>query len=264
MAVTAVAAIAAAGLGAYKAIKSASDKKKAKAASARLQQPIYQVQNEYLQNKNLALANAGQGYTSGAKDYLTSEAERGFGTGISAISSSGGSANDYAKLYSGFLRSVDSTAANDSQLQLGNIQRLMDANKEVAGQRTIGWSLNQDRPYQTKRKEYRQDQQIADANMWEGINTGIGAISAYGTSRLNAKMIPTNNPNNVSDMQGGGGFIRQPAQTVNSQQPINPVLQMRSSPNVDLSSNGPYGGGGGYYPGSADNDWQNALNLNYN
>lgn len=260
MAVTAAAAIVGAGLGIYKAIKSGKEKRQAKAASARLQQPIYQVQNEYLQNKNLALANAGQGYTSGAKDYLTSEAERGLGTGISAISSSGGSANDYAKLYSGFLRSVDSTAANDSQLQLGNIQRLMDANKEVAGQRTIGWSLNQDRPYQTKRKEYRQDQQIADANMWEGLTSTAGALSAYGTSRLNANMIPKNQQQPVERDY----LNNQPVNTMGSQQQINPVLQMRSSPNVDLSSNGPYGGGGGYYPGSADNDWQNALNLNYN
>ncbi len=259
MAVT-IGALVGVGLSAYKAYKSAKQKKQAAEMEARLRQPAYKVQNEYLENKNLALQNAGQGYTSAAKDYLTTEAERGLSTGIGAISSSGGSPNDIAKLYSGYLRSIDQTAAQDSQIQLGNIQRLMDANKEIAGQKTIGWSLNEDRPYQTRRKELRQDQQIADSNMWEGLEGVVGGISAYGTARQNANMIPTNNygPNTE---RGNDYLASQPVDTISSQQPINRVLRQRSSPTVDTSLNGPNGGGGGYYPGA--NDWQNALNLDY-
>jgi hypothetical protein len=257
MAVT-VGALVGVGLSAYKAYKSAKQKKAAAEMEARLRQPAYKVQNEYLENKNLALQNAGQGYTSAAKDYLTTEAERGLGTGITAISSSGGGPNDISKLYSTYLRSIDQTAAQDSQIQLGNIQRLMEANKEIAGQKSIGWSLNEDRPFQTRRKELRQDQMIADSNMWQGLEGVAGSLSAYGTGQLNSGMIPRNQRQPAEQ----NFFSNAPVDTVSSQQPVSQVLRGRSSPTVSADGlNGPNSGGGGYYPGA--NDWQNALNLDY-
>lgn len=261
MAVTAAAAIVGAGVGLYKIWQGAKAKKEAKANAARLTQPAYQVQNEYFQNRNLTEANATQGYTGATKDYLTSENQQGLGTGISAIESSGGNPNDIAKLYGAYLHSTNQTAAQDSQLQLKNIEDFRQANTAVAGQRTIGWSLNEDRPYQTKRKEYRQDAAIADANMMEGANTFVGSLSAYGAARTNAKNA---NPVTPYSPPSSNYFAQQPVDTISSQQPMTQTIQPRQSPNISVNQPGQFSGGGGYYPQSDDMNWGNALGLNYN
>lgn len=261
MAVTIAGAAVAAGIGLYKIFQGAKAKKEAKRNAARLQQPNYQVQNEYFQNRNIAEANATQGYTGAARDYLTNQNNQGLGSGITAITSSGGSSNDIAKLYSAYLRSTNQTAAQDSQMQLGNIERYREANTAVAGQRNIGWSLNERQPYETKRKEFRQDAAIADANINEGMNTVGGAISAYGTSRLNANMIPKNKTQQPQLAQRDY-FATQPVQTESAYGGINPTMQARTVPNT-YNPNG--GGNDPYAVMSEDqNNWGEALGLNYN
>lgn len=234
MAVTAAAAIVGAGLGIYKAVKGASDKKKAAQAAARLRQPQFAVQDEYIQNKNIAEQQAGQGYTSAAKDYLTTESQRGLGTSINAITDNGGNPNDISKLYGVYQRSLSNTAAADSQQQIENIQRLMQVNKDIAGQKTMKWSLNEDRTYQNKLKEYKQTQMIADQNMWNGASEAVGSLGALGTSLSNSNLIPKN--------QGGAPVQRDfniasaPAAIQTAQQPVQQTMQQRSSPSVDANN----------------------------
>jgi len=267
MAVTAIAAVGGLLISGYKAYKNARDKKKAQEAAARMQQPAYKIQDEYIQNKNLATQTAAQGYTSAAKDFLTTEAQRGLGSSFTALGSGGGSTNDFSKVYGAYLRSINETAARDSQMQIENIQRLMDVNREIAGQKTMKWSLNEDRPFQTKRKELRQEAAIADANMWDGINGAVGSLSALGTAMSNANKIPRNQ--NTGTARSNDYLVSQAANTIQAQ--INtPEIQNRISPDVNTStvpglSNGSYmSGGGGYYPNNfTDNDWSKALALDY-
>lgn len=230
MAVTAAAAIVGAGIGVYKIIKGASDKKKARREAERMRQPQFGVQDEYYQNKNLATVQAGQGYTSDAKNYLTTETQRGLGTSIDAITQNGGNPNDISKLYGVYQRSLQNTAAADSQQQLENINRLMQVNKDIAGQKTMRWSLNEDRTYQNKIKELKMTQQIADQNMWSGASEAVGSLGALGTSFSNSNMIPKN--------QGGVPAQRSavnyaPAALETAQQPMQQTMQQRTSPTVN-------------------------------
>lgn len=239
MAVTAVAAIAAAGVGVWRALSAAKQKRDAKRQAERLRQPMYQVQPEYEQNRGIAAGLAGSGLTSSAKNYLTTENQRGIGSSLSAIENMAGSPNDVSKLFGAYSRSVDQTAAQDSQMQLQNIQNFMNANKEVAGQRTIGWSLNEDRTYQNKLKELKMQQQIADQNMWEGVNTTVGAIGSFGTSMSNSGYLK----GMKGGSGGGSGFSgsrsNTPVQTVSAYGGVTPQIQGRSTPDVGYNTQAP-------------------------
>lgn len=179
-----------AGAGIYKTIQSSHDAKKAREQQERLNKPFYDVQDEYYKNQRLGEGLATSGYTSAAKNYLSERAGAGLGSGISAIENTGGSANDISKLYSTYQDSLRTNAASDSQLQIENIKNLMSINKDIAGQKTTKWSLDKDRDYQSKLKEAKMTQQIADQNKWAGISETIGSIGSTVAGLSNANLIP--------------------------------------------------------------------------
>ncbi len=193
-----------------------AEEKKAKRELAHLKPAFYKVQDEYLQNKNQAEELAGQGYTSAAKDYLTTETERGLGTAIGGISSSGGSPNDYSKLFDVYQNSINKTAAQDSEKQVENIQRLMAANKDYAGQKSMANVINEIQPYQNKLKELTQRAGAAKQNKAGGIDTLIGSISAFGTGQQNQQL--------VDAQVSAFGRMNQPPAT-GGQQPQQPFSQ---------------------------------------
>jgi len=257
--VAAGAAVVTAGVGIYKSVKSAKQEKDAKRQAALLNQPKYQIQPEYSQNKNIAAGLAGQGFTSSAKDYLTTENQRGLSTGIGAIESLGGGASDISKLYGAYSRSVSNTAAKDSEVQLQNIQNFMQANKEYAGQKNMAWSLNDDRTYQNKMKELKMAQQIADQNKWEGINSTVSSISALGTSMSNANLLK--GTNRIAGTPRGSDYVAsQPVQAESAYQGITPSIQGRNSPNIaQNNNNNSYGDYSGF---EADrNEWGSIYNT---
>lgn len=230
---TAVVAGGSALIGLYESEKAGSDKKKAKAEQDRLAKPFYKIQDEYYNNQNLSTELAGQGYTSSAKDFLTEESRRGLGTGIDAIEATGGSANDISKLYGVYQQSLRNTAAGDAQQQIENIKTLMSANKDIAGQKTTKWSLDQDRTYQTKLKELKERQAIDDHNKWEGIQTAVGSLGAAATAVSNSGLIgkdkAATNPLTLDTTPTG---------TVSSAGQIQPTLQQNSAPPTANMNNG--------------------------
>lgn len=247
-----------AGAGIWRAVSAAKQKKEAKRMADRMNQPLYKVQPEYEQNRNIAAGIAGQGFTSSAKNYLTTENQRGLSSSIAALEQFGGSPNDFAKLNGAYSRSVDQTAAQDSQMQLQNIQNFMNANKEVAGQRTIGWSLNEDRTYQNKMKELKMQQQIADQNMWEGINTAAGAVGSVGTAFSNSGYTNAMNRGGGGGNSFGGTRSNAPVQTVSSFGGVNPQVQGRSAPTVSYNPQTPTD----FSSWEADrNEWSQMSNL---
>lgn len=183
------AAVVTAGAGIYKTIKSSHDGKKAREAESRLQKPYYNIQDEYYKNQQLSQGLATQGYTTAAKNYLTEKSQSGLGSGIDAIEATGGSANDIAKLYGVYQDSMRNNAAGDAQQQIENIKSLMSANKDIAGQKTTKWSLDEDRQYQTQLKQYRQQEAINNQNKWNGISETAGAIGAAGTAFSNSGLL---------------------------------------------------------------------------
>lgn len=170
-------------LSSYKQIK------KDKQERDRLTPAFYKIQDEYFKNNNIAEETAGQGLTSAAKDYLTTETNRGLGTSIGAINQAGGSPNEIAKLFDSYSTGINRTAAEDAEAQLKNIQYYMNTNKDLAGQKTIQWGVNQYQPYQAKLKELTQRLSADKQNINSASGLILGSQSAQGTSLSNADLI---------------------------------------------------------------------------
>jgi hypothetical protein len=151
----------------------------------RLQPVFYKVQDEYYQNRNMAQNLAQGGMPQATKDYFTSESQRGLGAGIQGILSGGGDAENIAQLFDGYNRSINNAAAQDAQMRVDNVGRLMAANKDVAGQETMKWTLNDYQPYQAKLKQLTQNVANAETNMWGAASGVAQGLSSLGTSMSN-------------------------------------------------------------------------------
>ena len=182
-------AIAAAGANAGMAIYSAIQLKKDKAELSRLTPAFYKIQDEYFQNYNQAASDAQSGLTQGSKDYYTDEVSRGLGTGISGVLSAGGGPNDIAGLFDKYQRGIRGVAAEDSQKQLENIRYFMSTAKDLAGQKTIQWGVNEYQPYQNKLKELTQRIAADKQNIWGGIQGVVGAGQAAVTAGQNDSLL---------------------------------------------------------------------------
>lgn len=176
-------------LGAAQFIKGISDSKKAKNELDNLRQPFYKVQDAYYQNKNLAEERAGGGVGPDTMNYLTTEGQRGLGSSISALNQGGGSPNDVANLFDSYSRSIQSTAAKDSQAHQQNIDYFMQANKDLAGQQNTAWTINEYQPYEAKLKELTERRAAAEQNEWGGLSTAVGSLTAGGVGKQNASLV---------------------------------------------------------------------------
>lgn len=174
------------GLGLYKSFTGASDYKKARDEQAKLADPFYKIQDEYFQNKNIAEANAGQGLPSATKNYLTTQAGQGLGTGISASLQGGGDPNQIAKLLQGYYNNVGKIGSEDALMHVQNIDKFIDRNKDLAGQKTMAWTLNEYAPYERKLKELKERMAAGKQNEFGGLSDAIGGIAATGTSLQNS------------------------------------------------------------------------------
>lgn len=167
-----------------------SEQKKAEEERSKLQQPFYKIQDEYLQNRNIAGNLAGEGLTESAKDYLTTESQRGLGTSLGTTQQAGGvGSNTAGKLYDTYLRSIDRTGAEDAEQKIKNIGNLMNVNKELAGQKTMKWALDEYQPWQRKLKEITERISAAKQNKNNALNTAIGALGAGGTALSNSSLM---------------------------------------------------------------------------
>lgn len=188
MPVAAAAAIVGAGISLYKVISSGVKEKRARREAEATRLPFYKIQDKYYQNANLAGQMAQGGFTQSAKDLYTSEAERGFGSGVQGILSAGGTANDIAKLSDSFNRSLFNLSAADAQAQMQNIQYFMKQNAELADQKTIQFLVNEKQPYENKLAEISQRRAAEQQNINQGLSEFTGSIAALGTSLQNKNL----------------------------------------------------------------------------
>lgn len=162
-----------------------SEEKKAKEELSRLKEPFYRIQNEYIQNRDIAGSMAASGLPEETKNFYTTEAQRGLGTTLNSVNMSGGSPNDAGRLMDVYLRNINKVAAEDASARVQNMQRFFDANRELAGQKTMQWTLNELRPYERKLKEITQRIGAAKTNKNNALNTAIGSAGAVGTALTN-------------------------------------------------------------------------------
>jgi len=110
----------------------------------------------------------------------------------------------------------------------------MSVNKDIAGQKTTKWSLDQDQPYKNNLAELKMTQQIADQNKWNGISETVGAIGSAGTAFSNANLIPKGGGGSGSGTPGlmtdrtTDSLAVAPVETQTAQQQIQPQLQESS------------------------------------
>lgn len=163
--------------------KERKEQQRAEEELSRLKQPFYKIQDEYEQNRNIAANNIG--LPEETKNFYTTEAQRGLGAGIGAINQGGGSPNNVAELFSAYDNSLNKIAANDAASRVQGIQNFMQQNRELAGQKTMKWSLDEYQPWQRKLKEITERVAASKINQNNAINNIIGVASSAGTALSN-------------------------------------------------------------------------------
>ena len=170
------------GVSIYKTLHSASQEKKDRAEASRLKQPFLKVQDDYIQNQNLAREQATGGIPIDTKNFIDSKREQGLSSTLSTLQKTGASPDEFARANQLFGDSLKSEASDDAMMHIENIKQLMSVNKDIAGQKTNQWTVNEYAPYESKLKEITERRAADVQNMWNGISEGIGSLSAIGTS----------------------------------------------------------------------------------
>jgi len=193
MPVPAAIALAPAALGfisnAAKAVGAGSRLKKDKSELAQLTPAFYKIQDEYEGNRNSAAEIAQGGITPAAKDYYTEQSQRGFGSGVSAITSSGGNPNDIARIFDSYNQGIRKIGADDAEAQINNIKYFHQVNKDLAAQKNIQWGVNEYEPYRNKLKELTLRIAADKTNINNAVNGAIGSFQAGVTSMQNNSLL---------------------------------------------------------------------------
>lgn len=183
----AIQAATAIGGGISKVLGGKSDYEKNKEQLDSLADPFYKIQDEYFQNRNSAANEAQSGFSAETKDYYTTEAQRGLGSSLNAVSMGGGGVNDVSRILDTYNRGIRGTVAQDEQLRMQKMSEFYNRNKDLAGQKTIQWHLNEYQPNQNKMALYSGNMVNAKQNQTQGWNDILGGISAASSSFMNAQ-----------------------------------------------------------------------------
>jgi hypothetical protein len=202
-----IAGLAQTAIGSAQAIAGMIQAKKARKELEGLEQPFYKIQGELFQNRDLAASQAQMGVPQATMDYMTSETQRGLGTSLSTIKQTGGSANNVTDLFAAYQRGIQQNAAMDAQQRVSNLGQFMTQNAEVAGQKTMQWTINEFQPFQNKVQMLQQ--RIAQGNQMigGGASAALGGAASYGVATQNndlMKLIREMNSRPQSDLQTGG------------------------------------------------------------
>lgn len=220
MAVT-IAAIGGLALGAAKFISSSAAQKRDRKAQEALKRPFYKVQDEYFQDRNIAAEMATTGLPIDVTNQLARERSRGLATSLDALKQTAGGANNFAALNKGFDDSLLNQASVTAQQQQKNIEYFMQVNKDLAGQKTTQFGVNELQPYESNLKQSNERLAADEQNKWSGASEAIGSLSAIGTGMQNQKLL-----NQLFKNQNGTG-IEEPYK-------IAPTDVSSMSPNTSL------------------------------
>lgn len=185
---------------------------KAKRMEENNPRPTFDIQKEYFDNQSLAQSMAQGGLTDKALDYYTTESRRGFTAGTDTSLQVGGSVNSINSLFDNYQRGLQEVAMKDSQLQTENMKYLIDRNKDLAGQKTQKWVLNEYEPYKDTAQAVAAMRAGGAKNINTGLSTAAGVGASLYTANLNEQMLATGqpqaNPNFVNDGSGSSDNVR--------------------------------------------------------
>lgn len=171
------------------AIAGGEQLRKDKAELKRLTPAFYKVQDEYFRNERQAAGMAGQGMTEGAKDFYSDMAGSGLSTGVSAALQANGDPSMISKIFESYNNGIRKVATEDSEMQINNIKYYQQVGKDLAGQKTQQWAINEYQPYQNKLKELTQRISADKQNIWNGLQGVVGAGQAAVTASQNEKLL---------------------------------------------------------------------------
>jgi len=175
--------VASLGFSAAKYFGSKHQDKMAQAEGNALKRPFEKISDEYFQDKNIAEEQAaGGGLPIDTQNYLQSKRDQQLGSSFDALKQGGASVNEFGRLNKLFDESLLSEGSLMAQEKHKNIQDLMTYNKDLAGQKTTQWTVNEYQPFESKLKEI-QDRRIAAKQSEDAaIEQGIGSLTSIGTS----------------------------------------------------------------------------------
>jgi hypothetical protein len=171
------------GLKAYQGYQQNNDGEKLAAGNKR---PLYNIPQEYYNNQSLTENQAQSGLGAPALNYAARTNDRGLSAGIDATLQAGGSPNNLAKLYDTYDVNGARTAAEDNQLRTAHLQQLIDANKDLGGQETQKWALNEYEPYKDTARLASQEKSDGTKNMFGAVSDFGSALSTYAAAQNNA------------------------------------------------------------------------------
>lgn len=218
-----------------KHLKAKSQDREAAAEGASLRRPMEQIPDEYFQNRNIAGQNAMGGLTAGEKQYAGEQRERGLATSLDALGETEAGPNDFAGLNEVFSDSLRSQSALDAQLHHQNIEFFTNANKDLAGQKTTQFGVNELQPYETKLKEIQDRRIAAQTNANNATDEALGYAEA-GITSFNSRNPSNGKTNSGTDVKPspyrrsfgladtGGGDPGSPASTVSHIDPSVPDI----------------------------------------
>lgn len=196
------AAIAAVGVG-YNIYHGISQNSAANKLKRGLVRPMYPIQPEYYQNQALAENQAQNGLDADAKNYYSDQSDRGLAAGISGTLQGGGDVNNIAALYDKYNQGNRAVATQDSQLKNDNIRYLIDRNKDLAGQQTQQWALNQYEPYKDTASAITALQGAGSQNISKGIGDAAAGASIFARSGTADPSYPYGTPNSNRVIDAG-------------------------------------------------------------
>lgn len=177
------------GLGVAETISSAINLRNEKRELAKLRQPFSKIQDEYFQDRNIAASEAMGGLPGATKEFLGEQKRRGLGTGIAALLESGSQPGDISQLFDVYDKSLSADAAKDAEAHTANIDYFIKANKDLAGQKTSQFAINELAPYERKLKQLTESMATNKANIFGGLQTAIGGLSAGGVAMSNDDLL---------------------------------------------------------------------------
>lgn len=140
--------------------------------------PIYEQDQNILNNQKIAGQIASQGIPDATKNYFTEGVERGLGSSIKAGLDTGQGINGITSMYQNSIDAWKDFLSKDASQKLQNQNVLLGANKDVADENKTAFDYNQNIPFQLKLARANQQSNAGAQNIFGAANNATGLFGA--------------------------------------------------------------------------------------
>lgn len=194
MPVTIGVGVAGLGLEAYKLLHASHQEKEDKKKQENMKRPFEQIPPEYYQSENLAEQQASTGF-SGTQDFdFFKNLKEGFGGSVSGTINNTNDPNAINKLFQSYGESVGGYKAREGQQQQENVKALINEKKDLAGQKTTAWAVNELQPYEEKVKQINERLGADEQNKWNAAQGAVSVLSSTAVGLSNSQLLQKTNP----------------------------------------------------------------------